>query len=133
LLGDADRVLALFDKAAFVENQGTVRTAKVIVNKTTILGYNVIIIPWRITDKTLHCSDIAIFHGQRDGFNGFSLERTELPGHVFYEVLSGLTTLKTIVKLFVESSELIHKIFYIAFVKIKLGNRIKVFVAPRDG
>jgi len=83
LSANADRVLALFDEATFVEDQGTLRAAEIIVNKTTILGYHVVFVPRSIADKTLQSSDIATFHGQGDGFNGFTFQRAELSGHVF--------------------------------------------------
>ena len=38
--GNTDRAAPIFNKAAFVKNQGTIRAAKVIVNETTILGDN---------------------------------------------------------------------------------------------
>ena len=40
--------------------------------------------------------------------------------------------MKTVVEKFVESCEFMHKVFDVAFAKIELGYRIKVFIAPRD-
>src|SRR3989339_1701009 len=89
LSGDTDRVFTFLEEAAFIKDQGPLRTAEVIIYKTTILDYHVVLVPRRIADKTLQCSDIAFFNGQSDRFNGFTFQRTKLADHVFQKVFSG--------------------------------------------
>ena len=72
-----DGIPAFFDKPAFIKNQDTVRAAKIIINQTTILGQNSVIVPRCVADKSLHGSYIAVFYSQGNGLYGFSLQRTK--------------------------------------------------------
>jgi hypothetical protein len=133
LAGNPDGVLTFFDETAFIEDQGAVRAAEIIINKTPILGYYFIIGPWRIAHKPLHGPDITVFHGQGDRLDGFAFEFTELPGHVIEKMFPGFASLKAVGKLFVESFEFIAETFNIAFAKVKFWDWIKVFVTSRVG
>jgi hypothetical protein len=105
LFGDANGILALFDKTAFIEDQSTVRASKIIVNVTTKLVHDFIIAPWCIADKPLHGPGIAAFNGKGYRLDGFAFKGAELTGHVFKKVLSGFTTQKTISELIVKAEE----------------------------
>jgi hypothetical protein len=133
LAGNPDGVLTLFDKPTFIKDQGAVRATEIIINKTAILGYDFIIVPWRIAHKPLHGPDITVFHGQGDGFDGFALKLAELPGHVIEKMLPGFASLKAIGELFVKSFEFITETFDIALTKVKFWDWIKVLVTSRVG
>jgi hypothetical protein len=133
LAGNPDGVLTLFDETAFIEDQGALRAAEIIIYQTAILGYDFIIVPWRIAHKPLHGPDITVFHGQGDRLDGFALKLAELPGHVIEKMLPGFAPLKAVGELFVESFEFIAETFDIAFAKVKFWDWIKVFVTSRVG
>ena len=62
LTDNANRVLAFFNEAAFIEDKGTIGAAEVIIDKTTILFEHALVVPPRgSADKALQGPDVAVF------------------------------------------------------------------------
>jgi hypothetical protein len=98
LSGYTDRVGSFFDKTRFIENENAVWITHIIINHMTILAAYFILIPFRVTDKPLHCSNISAFDINGNRFNRLPFKLTELAGHVLKKMAPRLTPVETVGK-----------------------------------
>src|SRR4029434_2498701 len=91
-------VLALFDKARFVEHQDALGITQFVGHELMVVPPHLCLIPVHITDKPLQPPDGAPFDVEGHGLDRLAFELTALAHHIVEEMGTGLTACKAIVE-----------------------------------
>jgi hypothetical protein len=94
------------------------------------LGQDFVFVPESIAHKALHGPDFPLLNGNGNRLDGFSLEGTELPGHVQEEVAPRFTAVEAAVEGFMKAFQFISKIFHFFAFDIEFGNLKHTFFDP---
>ena len=90
-------VVALFDKARFIEHEDAIGLAQLLRYELMRVPPPLLLIPHRLTQKTLQTAETAPLDRKGHRFNRFPGQGAVLPHHVIQEMPAGFTPRKTIV------------------------------------